>query len=61
MITSMTPNPHREAGSLRATMTNETLVRLNARIANQREEIAHLHFVVRELRKKLAKLEGAIT
>jgi hypothetical protein len=34
-----------------------TIVRLNARIHSQRLQISHLHFVVRQLKAKLASVD----
>lgn len=36
------------------------IVRLNARIHNQREQIAHGHFVAGQLRARIALLEDAL-
>jgi len=39
---------------------NETIVRLNARIHNQREQIAHHHFCAGQQRARIITLEEAL-
>lgn len=39
-------------------MTTETIIRLNARIANQREQLAHKEFVIASLHEQVAALEA---
>lgn len=40
-------------------LSDVDVVRLNARIAKQREELAHKEFVIRELRAEIERLQAA--